>query len=791
MSAPTYEDFIADPKRKENTVAVIVGYDRVALTERTYYFSSRTFATSASDTPVSQLFDRRIIGRYERTSSAIGGDGGVRTLAGLVPLQTAGLLRLKQFLGDLDTGEASCMQGTSIRDVTFGGRSISVYHGGSCSKGVLPFSAYRSLTVGITQGEPTIGKSDVEFRVKGQDERLRSPMQSRRLFGTDLCIVFDPTGTPNTTNSTWIDCGSDTAFSFTSGSFSGSFHIYVESLPTGNDKTIISHGSFGVDGWIVRFTTAGTIALTTHQAGATQTTTSNALPLDRWVEVQFSRAGASAVIWFDGENETASYGTHINPAASTTRNLYIGRNIGGTVFFEGALDEIRIASGGTNEDTFEERMQRPLESYEYTDYLLYLNCDDGGIDGSITVADNKGSLGAAADGTVTNGFCASSCMGRVDSAGRVMPSTWGQQPGFQPVCVDVGRQIYLVHGSRCEELTAVRVGGSRAYNRIFEGDAEGDDYTSWLDFIVATTADGAVDTCLSPGWTLFRIGGQPDKKVTVDVKGDKSDGTYRSTVGAICRYAVTTCGQQPFDDITEIDDTSWDAFEAAHTETVGMAFNDERTVEDFIAAMCRTHHAAIWPRRSDGKLAIKQVGDPQTETPVITLTRNHVGSGTLVPQERGTPFRRWIFRYAENPTVMGAGDLYELLGTEDPEAAAFCRQQWRKVARNSPAVAALFRDAGVFDVDTRFVNRADAVAERNRFSSLTNLPDQGFSFTCRPPGIELELFDVVVFDYQDRNRRRQLQQRFGTHDDARFYVTGITDVDGGTFEINILRPRVV
>lgn len=790
MSAPTYEDFIADPKRKENTVAVIVGYDRVALTERTYYFSSRTFSTSASDTPASQLFDRRIIGRYERTSSAIGGDGGVRTLAGLVPLQTVGLLRLKQFFGDLDTGDASCLQGTSIRDITFGGRAVGVYHGGSCSKGVLPFSAYRPLTVGVAQGEPTIGKSDVEFRVKGQDERLRYPMQSRRLFGTNLCVVFDPTGTPNTTNSTWIDCGTDTGFSFTSGAFSGSFHIYKEALPAA-DEVIISHALPLTDGWDVRFTTAGTIKVLTYQAGASQVTTSDALPLDRPVEVQFSRTGAAVTILFDGEDATASSGTHIDPAASTTRHLYIGRNNAGTVFFKGALDEIRIRAAASTEDDFEERMQRPLESYEYTDYLLYLNCDDGGLDGSITVVDNKGSLGALADGTVTNGFCASACMGRVDSAGRVMPSAWGEQPGFQPVCVDVGRQIYLVHGSRCEELTYVRVGGSRAYNRIFEGDAEGDDYTSWLDFIVATTADGAVDTCLSAGWTLFRIGGLPSKKVTVDVKGDKSDGTYRSTIGALCRYAITTCGQQPFDDVTEIDDASWDAFEAAHTETVGMAFNDERTVEDFVAAMCRSLHAAVWPRRSDGKLAIKQIGDPQTETPVVTLTRNHVGKGTLVPQERGTPYRRWVLRYAENPTVMGAADLYELLGTEDPDAAAFCRQQWRKVTYNSPAVAATFKDAGVFDVDTRFVYRADAVAERNRFVLITKRPDQGFSFTCRPPGIELELFDVVVFDYQDRNRRRQLQQRFGTHDDARFYVTGITDIDGGTFEINILRPRVV
>jgi hypothetical protein len=784
MSAPTYADFIADPKRKENTVAVVTGYDRIALVERTYYFSSREFATGPADTPASQLFDRRIIGRFERTASAIGGEGGVRSLAGLVPLRTVGLLRLKQFFGDLDTGSAACLQGTALRDISFGGRAITVLHGGSCSKGVLPFTAYRPLTVGVVKGEPTIGKSDATFHVHGQDERLRYPVQSRLLFGTDRCVVFNGT-------STAIDCGTDTAFSFTSGAFSGSFHLYAEAFPVGSDHVVMIHGDPNVDGWAVRYTTTGTIKVFTYQAGANQFTESDVMPLDRPVEVQFSRTGSAVTILFDGEDATATAGTHIDPAASTTRHLYIGRNQAGTVFLRGAMDEIRIAAAATTEDGFEERQHRPLDSSEYGDFLLYLNCDDGGIDGTITTVDNKGSLGATADGTVTDGFCASACMGVADAAGRPMPSAWGNQPGFQPVCVDVGRQIYLAHSSRAEELTHVRVGGSCAYNRIFEGDAEGDDYTSWLDFIVATTADGAVDTCLSPGWTLFRIGGLPSKKPTVDIKGDKSDGTYRNTVGAICRYVITTCGQQPFDDLTEIDDASWDAFEAAHPEEVGYAFTDDRNVEDMVADLCRTFHAAVWPKRSDGTLAIKQIGDPQTETPVLTLTRNHVRRGTLTPQERGSPFRRWIFYYAENPTVMGAGDLYELLGTEDPDAAAFCRQRWRRVEYQSPTVARLFLDAGTFEVETRFVQRADANAERNRFSSLSKRPDQGFAFTCRPPGTELELFDVVVFDYQDRNRRRILQQRFGTHDDARYYVTGISDLEGGTFELNVWRPRVV
>lgn len=781
MSAPTYADFIADPLRKENTVVIVNGYDRIALVERTYYFTKRDFSTGPTETPASQLFDRRVIGRFERTTSTIGSEGGVRSLAGLVPMQTVGLVRLKQFFGDLDTGAAACLQGTPLRFVSFGGRSIQVLHGGECSKGVLPLANYRTMTKGVVTGEPSIGKSDVEFKVQGQDERARYPVQDRLFTGTDRCLIFDG-------STAEVDCGTDAAFNFTSGAFSYGSLALVEAYPAA-EQTILCRGGLNVAGYQIRLTTAGEIRVVTSQSGASQSTYSDPIPLGKVFEWGISRNGAAVAIFFDGDDAVATAGTHVNPA-STSSHLYFGRNDAGTVHFEGMLDEIRCRGTFTAEDEFEEMMLRPLDPAEYSTFLGYWPCDDGFGSGVATL-DNLGTVGSAADGAVTGGFFASTCNGLADMAGRVMPSVWGEYSGFAPVCVDVARQVYCVHGAATEEISTIRLGGRESYNRIVDGDASGDDYTSWLDFSIATTADGAVDTCIFPGGTLFRIGGEPNYKLTVAGKGDKSDGTYRNTVGAICRYVLTTAGQQPFDDATEIYDAAWDDFEAANDAVVNYTFTDERTVEQMVADLCRTYHAAVWPRRSDGKLSIKQIGNPQTETPVVTLTRNHVGRGTLVPQERGTPFTRWIFRYAENPTVMGNGVLYESLGTEDPAQAAFARLRWRKSERRSPAIKRIFKDAGVYDVETRFVHLADTQTEKARFASLTNEPDQGFIFTCRPPGIELDLFDVVVFDYQDRDGRRRLQQRFGTHDDARFYICGISDLEGGTFELYPWRPKVV
>lgn len=778
MSAPTFAQWLADPNRTENLLIDVTGYDTVLLAEVTLRFSSLNYATEPGDTPANLLYDRRIVGPYERVTSPVGGDGGARFLAGFFPTRTGAIIRLKQFHGDLDLGTAACLAGTPMRSISFGGRSIVVRRGGTCSKGVLPFSEYQILNSGTIDGEPGIGLSDVTFRVKDKGDRLKFPVQDRLLFGTDRCVIFNGT-------TTGIDCGTNAAFDFTSGAFSLTGQVYKESFPT-TEEVILCRGSVTVDGWALRLSTSGALKLQTYQSGAVQTTTSNPVPLDRAFEYQVTRTGSAVRIFIDGVDETASAGVHINPTSNPARHLYIGRSDSGSARFEGALDEIRIRGAATTEEEFEERMHRPLDAGEFGDYLGYWDCNDG--DGSFATLDNKGTLGSAADGAVTDGFCAASCMGPLSLAGRPMPSVWGSYKFFSPICVDAGRQIWLIHSAQSQEITRARIGGRDGY--VDGVDYDGTAGNSWLAFIIGTTADGAIDRCTSPGWTLIRRGNASAGKFTIDGDGDKADGTYRNTVGSIIRRVVTTYGQQPFDDATEVDDTAFDAFEAAHPETVNYTFTDNRDVETMVTDLAKTKNAALFLRRSNGKLSIKVLDDPQLETPVATLTRNSIASGGLQISERGSPFAEVILRFDENPTVMGSADLYEALGTEDPEAAAFARLQWRRVIRRSPNVKLVWKDAGAYEVNTRFTERADATIEKNRFANLNRQPDQGFRFHCRPQSVELDFGDVVILHLQTLDQYGAEVDRLGTHDDARFYVIGISDHELGGYTLDLWRPRV-
>lgn len=778
MSTPSYAEFLEDSRKIENYLVELTGYDTLAEAERVYRFSLEDFATEPTDTPPNELYERRLIGRYQRISTTGAVEAAKRRLSGFIQSEHGSIIRLKQWFGDLDLGTAPCLQGTPIRAISFGGRSAVVRHGGSCAKGAMAFDDYATLDTAIIDGQAIVDLSEVRFKLKGNESRLQSAAQTRRFFGTGRCAIFNGT-------STEIDCGTNTAFNFT-GAFSLRVHVYVESYP-GTESTILGRGSVNADGWGIRFTTGGAIKFATYQSGASQTTLSVAVPLDRWFELEISYNGSTTcTLWIDGDDAVSSAGTHTAPTGNASRHLYIGRNEAGTVRFAGALNELCIRGTSSTEDEFEEWLHRPLDSTEYATFLGYWNFEDGFGSGVATL-DNLGSVGSAADGAVTGAYFAASCMGSVDLAGRVMPTTLGEFAGAKAELVDVGTQIYVTHSAATEALSLVRVGAMDAY--VDGVTYDGTSGNSWLAFVQGTTADGAIDRCMSPGWTLFRLGNAPARRLTVEGEGDKSDGTYRSTVGSLVRLAATTFGDQPFDDATEVDDSSFDDFESDFVATVGLTFADERPVEQVISQLCETYGAVVWTRRVGGKLAIRQFGDPQTETPVATLDRHAVVPGSLQQVERGAPFGRVIVRYAENPTVLGSGDVYE--GADDPAAVAFARTQWRKTTRRSPAVFRRYKDAATSDTSTRFVQRADANVEKARFASLSTKPDQGFIFHCTAQATQLDFGDVVVFHYQDRNEFNELQDRLGTHDDARFYIVGIRDHELGGHLLQLWRPRIV
>jgi hypothetical protein len=159
------------------------------------------------------------------------------------------------------------------------------------------------------------------------------------VLGNDLSYLsFDP-GNPDRVV---ILAADSTALNFTTAGFSGACWIYPDAY--GNrylmDKSSATAGwSFWVSG------TSPYIGFTTYNAGpATQTTYGAAsLELSAWQFVAFSRSGATARVYLNGEDATATPATHIDPATAAAIDFYIGTVVGaGAGWYDGRMWRPRV-----------------------------------------------------------------------------------------------------------------------------------------------------------------------------------------------------------------------------------------------------------------------------------------------------------------------------------------------------------------------------------------------------------------------------------------------------------------
>lgn len=107
---------------------------------------------------------------------------------------------------------------------------------------------------------------------------------------------------------------------FTSGAFSGMCWYYPEA---GGNRYIFNKG-LGTTGWTFYLNTSNRMSLGTRQAAADQFSNGNVLTLNTWQLVGFSRNGATARVYTNGQDVTSTGATHVNPDSSANQNFYIG-----------------------------------------------------------------------------------------------------------------------------------------------------------------------------------------------------------------------------------------------------------------------------------------------------------------------------------------------------------------------------------------------------------------------------------------------------------------------------------
>ena len=108
---------------------------------------------------------------------------------------------------------------------------------------------------------------------------------------------------------------------FTTSDFSAVAWIRPDA---GGNRYVFCRGVPNVDGWGFYYNANDAVSFWTSQAVTQYTTgTTDEIVVGVWHLVGFTRDGASACVYVNGENSTTVYGTHIDPLTSA-RNLYVG-----------------------------------------------------------------------------------------------------------------------------------------------------------------------------------------------------------------------------------------------------------------------------------------------------------------------------------------------------------------------------------------------------------------------------------------------------------------------------------
>lgn len=771
MATPTYSQFIEDALREDNETCEMYPRSTVSpYAEVPLYFSLQEFGTTHAEVPSGQLFARRIVNSFQYSQGSP--DIANRFMSGFIPNARGATVTLRLNHGDMDLGtEPPEADGVPLRDFSFGGRRVVYKHGGKCSLGEMGYDDYHTLLDGVCAGQPKIDGDSATFVIKGKDERLNHPLNTRVLYGTQYCVFLDGVND-------FISCGVHAAHNITTLALKIEFLIWLEENPPAS-TSVLAKGTISTNGYHVRISNGGAVRFSTSQSGVNQTTVSTAIPLKQWVRVSCVLSGSNATIYFNGEDSTSSHATHIAPATASLNTLFIGKNTAGTEFVNCALDDFRISTMGLDEETVDEQCFRELDSIEATDTILYLKFNEK--QGTNAPDDSP----TNADGTLTGAIFAPSCMGNSDSAGRVIPMAFGNCRGIVPLPIDLDVQIHALHPGPIDSVVKARGG----LNDDFF-DATGTTvYTDFLDFITSDTDDGCYDIYNGDYWTLVRYGNKPNVTITFDILGDKTGGVYRDSPVSIARHLITGYGPNPFIDPTEINDAQWDALDASRSPEIRLYVGDDQTIQQALETVLASIGAAVWVEDTDGLVHIKIVGSPEIETAVADLTERNVKMGSLQTREGGTPFWKVNVFYEHCDFMFATGDvLEEMRGTEIEE---YHRREWRLQYKNREFVRRLYLDSANYDVYTALVDPDDALFEANRLSNLLRRPDQGFTFFMPFTGDEIQLYDVVTFHYQDENVDGEKQSRYGTEEGSKFYVTGkrIVPREGG-YIISIWRPIV-
>jgi len=276
---------------------------------------------------------------------------------------------------------------------------------------------------------------------------------------------------------------------------------------------------------------------------------------------------------------------------------------------------------------------------------------------------------------------------------RILPLTFGEVHNITPLLADPATLEYMVHASGIERIIEVRDNGVP----------------------VSFTA--------LAGTGKFRLNQQSYGTITVSVQGDKFGGVYRNTAAALIRRIVTGYGKagDRFTD-ADLDLASFDAFEAAHPQPLGIYLPDRTNVLVACRQLAASLGAQILPDAL-GKLRIVKLDLGTLANPVPVGPEQMVDK-TLAPAKRSEVAAAVKLGFCRNHTEQAE------LATTIPQAHKdLFATAWLECLKADEAVKAAYRlDAAPAMEETALLQRVDAEAEAQRRLALWKLPRTVYQF---------------------------------------------------------------
>ncbi|TWB15591.1 hypothetical protein [Nitrospirillum bahiense] len=304
--------------------------------------------------------------------------------------------------------------------------------------------------------------------------------------------------------------------------------------------------------------------------------------------------------------------------------------------------------------------------------------------------------------------------GTADMKGRYKPRCLGQPPQFTPILVDAANLTYLIDPDGYSSVFDLRDGGKPLPS------SKGD-FATYAALIAADLTGYDYATCKALGLVRLRVATSSD--FTLSCKGVAPGGTWISSFADLVKFLLTTSAGLTTADLDLARFAAFNTLQPAPLEYWADG-GSQVTVRSIIDELADTV-GAFWGFGLNNLMQLGRYDPPKTVADYSFTERQIV---ELTPQPAARRLRNIRLSYEHHYTRLTTATLIAAATPAADQPRLLADMLWTDPKTNASVAAAclLYYDA---DVQTHFVNKTDAEAERDRRSALYGNAAMPFTVT--------------------------------------------------------------